>query len=90
MRLKKLSRSGISLDDLWETYVQPTSSGDGDISNGSVGGTVTLYVMGAVYLAVLFNLSPGYASMTQTGLILPLLLGQERDLYLKDSQIVCS
>ena len=41
MRVKKLSRSGISLDDLWETYVsyvQPTSSGDGDISNGSVGG----------------------------------------------------
>ncbi len=49
MRVKKLSRSGISLDDLWETYVsyvQPTSSGDGDIANGSVGGTVTLYVMG--------------------------------------------
>lgn len=44
MRVKKLSRSGISLDDLWD--VQPTSSGDGDIANGSVGGTVTLYVMG--------------------------------------------
>lgn len=43
-----------------------------------------------VYLAVLFNLSPGYAPITQTGLILPWLLGQERDLYVKDSQIVCS